>query len=210
MFQTHSLTLKLLKDAKSNAKYQPEFQHVAHYPNGGLAVTDKYRIFWTGDITGTATIPTAPDLKFPPNLINIIPTEFDYFIQLLFYKSDKKSFKAFLEVAKVNDLNSCNVEIGIGWLFFKIKTASGRIESETTFKIPVNTSKINVDRMSKEEMDNMNFNINLEFLTDLFFNFEFNSAGYNSFDMHIKRQCDTIKYIVFKNEEYNYLVSLLK
>lgn len=70
MFHTHPTTTAILKTAKK--VYQSEFQHVAHYPNGGFAVSDKYRLFWTGDISGEPTLPTAPDLKYT-DITRIIP-----------------------------------------------------------------------------------------------------------------------------------------
>jgi hypothetical protein len=200
MFHTHPTTTAILKTAKKI--YQPEFQHVAHYPNGGFAVSDKYRLFWANDISGEPTLPTAPDLKYT-DITRIIPVELNYNLSFQFQKSYVRPFKAFLAVAKLTYNNTCKIEIQQDKIIFSIEDISLGLDSKLTFKMDIYENRI-------ADFEDLSFNLNLEYLTDFLLSFEFGANGFNMFEMYIKQVNGVTAPIILTNSTYNYLMALQK
>lgn len=202
MFHTHPTTTAILKTAKKC--FQPEFQHVAHFSNGGFAVSDKYRLFWTGDISGEPNLPTFPSANFPsanfPHIKNIIPAGFMYELSFKITKNDKKVLKAFLAIAKLNTVNKTVIlKISKDNILFEIKTGKETNLDNILASFILETKNSTIG-------ETMTCSVNYEYLLDFLLGFE-----NEDFKMKINLgKDDIILPLVFECLDYSYLLSCLK
>ena len=198
MFHTHPTTTAILKKSMKTI-YHTEYHHVAHFSSGGFAVTDKLRIFWTGDVSGVSTLPTSKGLCFP-NINLVIPVKFKNQVSFNFNKDDLRAFKAFLQVAKLNSYNKpCRVQIKPSSIVFNMDSTETNCTTSATLQMIANTEGL-------QSLIALEFNLNFEYLTDFLFGIDV-IEEFNTVNLKFN---EPEKLVVFECKGYNYLLSLLK
>jgi hypothetical protein len=194
MFALHPTTQAILKTAKQ-VLVDSAFTSVANFQNGEF-VTDRFRAFWTGTPKDNELVNLYPSSKsLYPKVELIINIEKTHIADFFLTQKDIKILKKMSEVAKtVYPLNSDTTIIIRGSeIVFLVKSENINLELRYGNGIQNNLPEDIVVKL------------NLVYLMD------FIAAKFDSnkthFEIHYNQKANQF---VFKKDQYNYLMALLK